>query len=165
MREWGAKNPGLLAVLAGVAGGVLSLAIDLLFARGLDQTIFDAVFYALFVGVSCYFTLKKRRKTTATLAEHGQAVIFLRYPNSLPGSLSGIWDMGVCHPSSGSDRVPTGCLRHPDTNGPQQVPYRTPRPVTAATARAHRLKTGNTSEVPGHGAPDGQGSHRDSRKP
>lgn len=101
LREWGAKHPGPLAVLAGVAGGVLILAIDLLFARGLDQAIFDAVFYALFVGGSCYFTLKRLRKTSARLAEHGQAVMFLRYPNSLPGSLSGVWDMGVATPAPG----------------------------------------------------------------
>jgi hypothetical protein len=84
-----------------VAGGVLSLAIDFLFARGLDQAIFGAVFYALLVGGSCYFTVKRLRKTAAKLEEHGQAVMFLRYPNSLPGSLSGIWDMGVATPAPG----------------------------------------------------------------
>jgi hypothetical protein len=101
LREWGAKHPGPLAVVAGVTGAVLSLVIDLLFARGLDQAIFNAVFYALLVGGSCYFTVKRLCKTAARLVEHGQAVMFLRYPNSLPGSLSGIWDMGVATPAPG----------------------------------------------------------------
>ncbi|WP_461186773.1 hypothetical protein [Arthrobacter sp. Z4-13] len=101
MREWGTKHPGLLAILGGVAGGVLILAVDLLFARRLDQAIFNAVFYALFIGGGWYFTVKRFRKTAARLAEHGQTVMFLRYPNSLPGSLSGIWDMGVATPSPG----------------------------------------------------------------
>jgi hypothetical protein len=87
--------------LVGGAGGVLILAVDLLLARRLDQATFNAIFYALFIGGGWYFTMKKFRKTAARLAEHGQTVMFLRYPNSLPGSLSGIWDMGVATPAPG----------------------------------------------------------------
>lgn len=44
---------------------------------------------------------KRFRRTAARLEEHGQSLMFLRYPNSLPGSLSGIWQMGVATPAPG----------------------------------------------------------------
>ena len=101
MREWGVKHPGLLALLVGVVGSILVVTVDLIFGRSLAGAISNAVFYALFIGGGWYFTLKRMRKTSARLAEHDQLLMYLRYPNALPGSLSGIWDMGVATPVPG----------------------------------------------------------------
>jgi hypothetical protein len=101
MMEWGTKHPGLLAMLVGAAACILILTFELLLGRRLDDATASAVFYALLMSGGWYFTSKRFGKTSARLAEHGQVVIFLRYPNSLPGSLSGIWDMGVVTPASG----------------------------------------------------------------
>ncbi|UKA68381.1 hypothetical protein LFT44_08350 [Arthrobacter sp. FW306-05-C] len=101
MREWGAKHPELAFTLAVLAGGVVAVTVDLLLGQELDTTIANMAFFMLFVGGGLYFTQKRLRKTKARLDEQGQSLLFLRYPNSLPGSLSGVWQMGIATPAPG----------------------------------------------------------------
>lgn len=78
------------------AGGLL-----LIFRESIGGALFNALLYTLFLAGGTYFTQKRFRKTAARLEEHGQSLMFLRYPNSRPGSLSGVWQMGVATPSTG----------------------------------------------------------------
>ncbi|KRE82672.1 MULTISPECIES: hypothetical protein [unclassified Arthrobacter] len=73
----------------------------LIFREGIDDALFSGLFYALIFVVGAYFTQKRFRRTAARLDEHGQSLMFLRYPNSLPGSLSGGWQMGIPTPAPG----------------------------------------------------------------
>lgn len=42
-----------------------------------------------------HFDGRRQRKTAAKLEDRGGLLVYIRYPDSLPGSLSGIWNMGV----------------------------------------------------------------------
>lgn len=120
MREWAATHIGLVSVLAGLAGGILAVAVDVLLGQRLDRAVINSVFFMLFFGGSAFFGQKRLRKTKARLDETGQSLMFLRYPNSLPGSLSGVWQMGVATPGPGridfqpaayEDLIPVGRSR------------------------------------------------------
>ena len=41
---------------------------------------------------------RRTGRTQARLTENGQVHAYVRYPDSLPGSLSGIWNMGIATP-------------------------------------------------------------------
>jgi len=48
-----------------------------------------------------YFMAKRLKQTSDRLTEHGQHLVYLRYPEARPGSLRGIWNMGVATLSPG----------------------------------------------------------------
>lgn len=73
----------------------------LIFGDAFDSALVSGLFYALILAGGTYFTQKRFRRTTARLDEKGQSLMFLRYPNSLPGSLSGVWQMGIATPAPG----------------------------------------------------------------
>lgn len=96
------------------------MGVDVLLGQRLDTAVINSVFLMLFFGGSAYFGQKRLRKTKGRLDERGQSLMFLRYPNSLPGSLSGVWQMGVATPTLGridfqpavyEDLVPSGRSR------------------------------------------------------
>lgn len=95
MRNWGAKHPVLLAALVLTLTGLTIIAVDLALGRRLDDAIASAVFWVAVFGLSWFFAAKRLRSTADRLSEHGQLLAYIRYPNSRPGSLSGIWNMGV----------------------------------------------------------------------
>jgi hypothetical protein len=47
------------------------------------------------MAVSWYVDIRRERKTAARLDSQGGTLVYVRYPDSRPGSLSGIWNMGV----------------------------------------------------------------------
>lgn len=47
------------------------------------------------MAVLWYIQARSERKTAAKLENQGGILVYIRYPESLPGSLSGIWNMGV----------------------------------------------------------------------
>ncbi|KNC20469.1 hypothetical protein AC792_00500 [Arthrobacter sp. RIT-PI-e] len=80
------------------------------FATGLwlvvsDRSLIDALvsgfMYTLLYWLLAMFQLRNVRKTKRRLDEQGQFKAFLRYPDSRPGSLSGIWNQGVATPDAG----------------------------------------------------------------
>lgn len=86
MRKRPAKHPGLVSVLAPLAGGIVAVAVAVLLGQRLDTAVINSVFLMLFLGGCAYFGQKRLRKTKARLDEQGQSLMFLRYPNSLQGS-------------------------------------------------------------------------------
>jgi hypothetical protein len=103
MKKWWHELPPSrrVAVISVVAFVVYAGGLLLIFRENIGGALFNALLYTLFLAGSIYFTQKRFRKTAARLQEHGQSLMFLRYPNSRPGSLSGVWQMGVATPSPG----------------------------------------------------------------
>lgn len=103
MRNWWRElPPGQQAAAVGAITFAVYLGMNLLIFRdSLDDALFSALVYTLVVAGGLYFTLKRLRRTKARLDEHGQALMFLRYPNARPGSLSGVWEMGIATPRNG----------------------------------------------------------------
>jgi hypothetical protein len=56
------------------------------------------------VGDFALLQIRNVRKTKQRLDEQGQLRAFIRFPDSLPGSLSGIWNQGVATPGAGTVR-------------------------------------------------------------
>ena len=63
--------------------------------RSLDETLVSAVVWALYAAVLWYVPARSERRTAAKLDAQDGVLVYLRYPDSRPGSLSGIWNMGV----------------------------------------------------------------------
>ena len=117
MRKWGEMHPALRAVLVGVVAGVAILAVGLSVGSSPDDAIANAVFYALMIGGGLFFLTTRFPTAAAKLDGHGQLVIFLRFPDSPPGSLNSLWQMGTANPHVGSidfqpivddDAIPSG---------------------------------------------------------
>src|SRR6478609_2018191 len=100
MRKWGEMHPALRAILVGALACAVILAAGLIAGGSLDDAIANAVFYALMVGGGVFFLTKRFPTTAEKLDEHGDLVVFLRFPDSSPGSLSSIWQMGIARPGA-----------------------------------------------------------------
>jgi len=100
MRKWGEMHPALRAVLVGALACAVILAAGLIAGGSPDDAIANAVFYALMVGGGVFFLTKRFPTTAEKLHEHGDLVVFLRFPDSSPGSLSSIWQMGIARPGA-----------------------------------------------------------------
>ena len=48
------------------------------------------------------FQVRRRLKANTRLEEHAQIMVYIRYPDARPGSLSSIWNQGIATPSAGS---------------------------------------------------------------
>ncbi|MDQ1053097.1 hypothetical protein QE394_001025 [Arthrobacter sp. SORGH_AS 212] len=116
-RDWVGGHPILHAVLVGIATGFLWLGVSLILGRNAGFAAINGIFYGLAVAAMTLFAQRRFRKTDARLDERGQALMFLRYPDARPGSLSTIWQMGIADPAPGridfqpavyEDLVPTG---------------------------------------------------------
>ncbi|MDN3935779.1 hypothetical protein QWJ39_05580 [Arthrobacter sp. YD4] len=61
--------------------------------------------------------LRATRKERKELAGKGQLRAFLRYPDSLPGSLSGIWNPGIVTPTEGALRFQPAAYETRESSG------------------------------------------------
>jgi hypothetical protein len=95
MKKWIAAHRKIVAVVALVAGYAAVMAIFVTWGRPLEDTLSSAAIWFVFTVVAWYFAARRQRKTAAKLADQGGLLVYIRYPNSRPGSLSGIWNMGV----------------------------------------------------------------------
>jgi hypothetical protein len=95
MKRWAGEHAFQAAVMAVVLGWGAVVAVDMIRGRPLEDALFDASFWMAAVALTGYFTWRRSRKTADKLSEHGQILLYLRYPDARPGSLSGIWNMGV----------------------------------------------------------------------
>lgn len=101
MRQWVHRNPGLAVVLALLIEWVVVATGTLVFGHSLLDAVIEATFWTVLSGIALVFELRRNRKVQARLEEKGQIRAFLRYPDALPGSLSGIWNMGIATPRAG----------------------------------------------------------------
>lgn len=116
-RDWVGRHPILHAVLVGIATGFLWLGFSLTLGRNAGFAVANGIFYGLAVAALTLFAQRRFLKTDAKLDEQGKSLVFMRYPNARPGSLSTIWQMGIADPAAGridfqpavyENLVPTG---------------------------------------------------------
>jgi hypothetical protein len=95
MRKWIAAHRKFVAlvVLAILWGAGIALFVS--WGHPLDETLINAAMWAVYTAVLWYFQAHRERKAAAKLDSQGGILVYVRYPDSLPGSLSGIWNMGV----------------------------------------------------------------------
>lgn len=104
MKKWVRRHP-YLALAFGYVLTFVIITIGLLFsARGLVDALVSAFFNTLVYWLLAMFQIRNVRMTRQRLDEQGQFRAYVRYPDSLPGSLSGIWNQGIATPGNGSVR-------------------------------------------------------------
>lgn len=105
MRTWARHRPYLAAFLGYVVVFVVGTAIWLAFsARDPVGTLFKGLTNSAIYWLIAVVYVRKTREQARRLSEHGEMRAFIRYPDSLPGSLSGIWNPGIVTPSEGALR-------------------------------------------------------------
>lgn len=100
MRQWVYRNPRITVALALLVEWVVVATGTLAFGRPLLDAFIEATFWTVLSGIALVFELRRTRRVKARLEEKGQIRAFLRYPDALPGSLSGIWNMGIATPGA-----------------------------------------------------------------
>lgn len=105
LKNWMRQHPYLTLAFGYVFVYVLAVAAWLVFdasdpATVMFRTFTNTLVYWLFA----LFQVRNVRKTKQRLDAHGQFRAFIRYPDSRPGSLSGIWKQGIATPGAGSIR-------------------------------------------------------------
>jgi hypothetical protein len=108
------------------------------------------------MAVSWYVDIRRERKTAARLDSQGGTLVYVRYPDSRPGSLSGIWNMGVAtfDEAAGmkfrpavydtlepSGRPTTFCALAAASTEPRKIGRKERRYVTHSGFQAFRLTT------------------------
>jgi hypothetical protein len=99
VKTWVRRHPYLALALGYVLFFVVSAAIWLVVdPDDPGDALFTAFFYTLVYWLLALFQIRNVRKTQRRLKEQGQFRAFIRYPDSLPGSLSAIWNQGIATP-------------------------------------------------------------------
>jgi hypothetical protein len=105
MKKWVRRHPYLALAPGYLFFFVFTTAAWLVIgSRNLVDALFSAFMNTLVYWLFALFQIRNVRKTRQQLDEHGQFRAFIRYPDSLPGSLSGIWNQGIATPGAGSIR-------------------------------------------------------------
>jgi hypothetical protein len=105
MKKWIRRHPYLALAFGYVLLFVVAAAVRLVFdASDPAAVLFKTFMNTLVYGLFALFQIRKVRKTRQRLDEHGQFRAFIRFPDSRPGSLSGIWNQGIATPAAGSIR-------------------------------------------------------------
>jgi hypothetical protein len=102
MRPWAKKHPVVFRILLLVAIFAIELILLLVWRRPLGSAALQASLWTGIMALLGFITFGSRRKTERKLEAKGQILAYIRYPNSPPGSLSGIWNQGVLTPSIGA---------------------------------------------------------------
>jgi len=103
MRTWARRHPYLAAFLGYVTVFLVGTAIWLAFsARDPVGTVIRGLTNSAIYWLIAVVYVRKTREQTRRLNEHGEMRAFIRYPDSLPGSLSGIWNPGIVTPAKGT---------------------------------------------------------------
>lgn len=101
MRTRAQSRPKIAVALGLLMGWTVIAAVGLAFGDPLPEACIDASIWTVFFGIVVVYGLRRTRRVNARLKENGQILAYLRYPDSLPGSLSRIWNMGIATPTSG----------------------------------------------------------------
>ncbi len=102
MKKWVRRHPYLALALGYVPLFVFATAVWLvMISRNFLDAVFSAFMNTLVYWLLALFQLRRSRATKARLDENGQFRAYVRYPDSLPGSLSGIWNQGIATVEAG----------------------------------------------------------------
>ena len=100
MKEWLRDHPHQALAVGCVLFFAFGTGIWIAAGRDLKTALVTAFVWFLFYWFIALTQLRRRRKTTASLEGRGQTMVYLRYPDSRPGSLDSIWNQGIATPSS-----------------------------------------------------------------
>ncbi|APX03942.1 hypothetical protein [Arthrobacter sp. QXT-31] len=84
MIAWWNKHPILLTILVLALGWGFVLMVQLAFGDPFDEAAVSATFWAISVAAVGYVFVRRRKKTEERLAEAGQVLMYLRYPEAAP---------------------------------------------------------------------------------
>ncbi|ALE04761.1 hypothetical protein AL755_03480 (plasmid) [Arthrobacter sp. ERGS1:01] len=99
MKKWVRKHPYLALTVGYIFLFVFGTGIWLVTRHDLAYALTTSFAWTLIYGLFAVFQVRRRIKAKARLEDHGQVMIYLRYPDSRPGSLNGIWNQGIATPS------------------------------------------------------------------
>ncbi|NUT69597.1 hypothetical protein [Pseudarthrobacter sp. C4D7] len=102
MKDWIRAHPYQAFALGYVAFFVLSTGIWMAVGRTLEDAVTTAVIWTLGYAAFAYIGLRQRLKAKARLDDHGQLRAYIRYPETLSGSLGRIWNQGILTPGDGT---------------------------------------------------------------
>jgi hypothetical protein len=102
MKEWVRGHLRLVVAVALVLEWAVLVGGGLALGRTPIDAIINAAIWTVISGMILAFELRRRGRTKARLDAHGQIMVYMCYPDSLPGSLSGIWNMGIAKPDGRS---------------------------------------------------------------
>jgi hypothetical protein len=101
VRGWVQRHPRAVFGLGFLVGWTVVAAVGLAFGDPPADAFIDASIWTVLFGVVIAYGLRRTRRVNARLEDKGQILAYLRYPDALPGSLSGIWNMGIATPGAG----------------------------------------------------------------
>lgn len=103
VREWLREHPYLGLSAGAVIFFCFATTVWQVFGTGnLESSITVAAAWTTAYFLITIIQIRRRRKTHASLEEHGQFLAYVRYPDTPPGSLSSIWNQGIATPGAGS---------------------------------------------------------------
>lgn len=103
MKEWVRLHPYLaLAVAYALLFVFITAAWMAVGRRGLGDSFTTGFVLTLSYWLLAIFGIRRSRKAKGRLEESGQMIVYIRYPDSRPGSLSSIWNQGIVTPSAGT---------------------------------------------------------------
>lgn len=100
MKEWIRVHPYQALAMGYVLFFAVGTGIWIVAGRDLKYALFTAFVWTLFYWLIALTQIRRRRKATLSLQDQGQMMVYLRYPDSRPGSLSSIWSQGIATPCS-----------------------------------------------------------------
>lgn len=95
MKKWLISHWKVVVLVLLTAGWAVGIVLTISWGHRLDEVLLNSVIWAIYVGALGYYRARRERITAARLASLGAIKVHLRYPDSRPGSLSGIWNLGV----------------------------------------------------------------------
>ncbi|MET1088007.1 MAG: hypothetical protein ABWY04_12945 [Arthrobacter sp.] len=95
MKKWIAAHRKMVALVVLVVFYAAGVALFVSWGHEMADTLFTAVSWFVITVVLWFLDARRQRKTSSRLESAGGMLAYIRYPDSLPGSLSGIWNMGV----------------------------------------------------------------------
>ena len=99
MKAWVRKHPYLTLSAGYVLLFVFGTGIWFASSRDLTHALTTSFTYTLIYALFTVFQVRRRRKSKVRLEDNGQIKIYLRYPDSRPGSLPNIWNQGIATPN------------------------------------------------------------------
>jgi hypothetical protein len=156
MKKWMTAHRKIVALGVLAIAYAAGMALFVTWGRPLEDTLISAAIWFVFTAVAWHFDARRQRKTAAKLADQGGSLVYVRYPAARPGSLSGIWNMGVAtfseagamkfQPAVYDTLVPSGRpttfkLLAPASADPREIDRQERQYVTHLGFRAIRLST------------------------
>lgn len=95
LRKWIAAHRNFVRAVVFAVICFSQIALYVSFGNTLQQAILSSVLWSGIMAAIWYVGARRQRRMTARLDAEDAILVYVRYPDARPGSLSGIWEMGV----------------------------------------------------------------------